>query len=210
MGADEEKFVVHKNMICHASAFFKNACSKQWKEAKEGLVRLPDVKPHTFGVYQGWLYTGVLDFSTTPTEDCQKQRGLDLTDDAFNEIAQDMADAYVVGDMLRDSGFCNSVVDELISVAETHARLPGNTVASEIWQKVPPGSAMRRLLVDYFTFDCSEEVVSKAVEIFPADLVKEIAKAGFRDISLSGKDKRPKNRPKCFYHDHTDAAKKCA
>lgn len=56
IGSEERRFVVHKDVICSSSKFFKAACSANWKEGQEGIVRLPTAKPPVFEMYMDWLY----------------------------------------------------------------------------------------------------------------------------------------------------------
>ena len=55
VGENEEKFVVHKKVICKTSKFFEAACRGTWREATSKTVRLPTIDPTSFGVHVGWL-----------------------------------------------------------------------------------------------------------------------------------------------------------
>lgn len=44
VGAGEERFTVHKDVICVKSKFFRAACSDRWQEGQEKVVRLPEAR----------------------------------------------------------------------------------------------------------------------------------------------------------------------
>lgn len=58
---DEETkkdFSLHRDLLCEASDYFKNAFMKEFVEAQTGSIALDDVSTRTFGMFQGWLYSG--------------------------------------------------------------------------------------------------------------------------------------------------------
>ena len=58
VGKDEQRFTVHKDIICEKSEFFQAACSQRRREEQEMVVRLPDLRaPYMFPVYMDWVYT---------------------------------------------------------------------------------------------------------------------------------------------------------
>lgn len=56
-GADETEFVLHKNMICDHSPFFKAAFTGMFKEGSTQAMTLEDVGSASFGLLVRWLYT---------------------------------------------------------------------------------------------------------------------------------------------------------
>ncbi|KAF2769795.1 hypothetical protein EJ03DRAFT_256699, partial [Teratosphaeria nubilosa] len=54
----EKRFTVYKNIITAHFQFFRAACNGGFKEAKEKVVRLPEVEPATFECFLQWIYTG--------------------------------------------------------------------------------------------------------------------------------------------------------
>lgn len=45
IGAERQKYHVHKALLVHHSKYFANALGGAWREGKEGLVTLEDVEP---------------------------------------------------------------------------------------------------------------------------------------------------------------------
>ncbi|KAH7333112.1 hypothetical protein BKA65DRAFT_40143 [Rhexocercosporidium sp. MPI-PUGE-AT-0058] len=52
-----QSFPIHKNHICHYSAFFDAAFNGNFAEAESQEVQLYEVMPETFGIFVNWLYT---------------------------------------------------------------------------------------------------------------------------------------------------------
>ena len=92
VGPKEERFILHHDAVCARSKFFKAACSKQWREGQERLVRLPEVDPVVFKTYCGWVYSGDLAKPFCTSESEVKDR-----------IAEQkhFIDLYLLGDSLR-------------------------------------------------------------------------------------------------------------
>lgn len=203
-------FRVPKNIVCAESDFFKAACTGKWREASEKLVRLPEADPHIFGVYVGWLYTGRLDLSECVNDNPLPKYKEAMPNDDFAKATLRIVDSYVLGDMLRDSRFANALVDEFARLVEGSNLLPSHeNIISAIWLKLPQGSTIGRLLVDYFAVDYDPDLFADDIDRYPADMIKEIAKAGVRDSRTPWKERLPENRGKCFYHEHNDESKKC-
>lgn len=62
VGADKEKFVVHKDLICSKSEYFRAAFAGRFKEAEEEEMRFENVSPAVFRTVINWVYTGLLEF----------------------------------------------------------------------------------------------------------------------------------------------------
>ena len=89
-------FNVHEEVIRSSSNFFDKAMSAAWKEAKEGVVSLPEDEPEIFKLYLQWLYN-----DTIPCE----EKGPDHADHVEEYLR--LSKAYVLGDKLQDGDFQN-------------------------------------------------------------------------------------------------------
>lgn len=94
---------VHENLICGSSDFFKIAMSSVWRESRGRSIELKDDKPDTFEIYQHWLYCG-----TVPTKDNSREKDKDET------VYLQLAEAYVLGDKLRDGNFKDVIIDAIL------------------------------------------------------------------------------------------------
>ena len=53
-----KQFTVYESLISSNSAFFANALGRDWKEARERVVPLPENEPEVFRLYLTYLYVG--------------------------------------------------------------------------------------------------------------------------------------------------------
>jgi hypothetical protein len=56
IGPKKKRYIIHKDIICHHSEYFRTAYNGRWKESDEG-VSLEDVEVEVFNVFVHWLYT---------------------------------------------------------------------------------------------------------------------------------------------------------
>ncbi|KAF2098500.1 hypothetical protein NA57DRAFT_75742 [Rhizodiscina lignyota] len=68
VGSEKKAFVVHKDLICHYSKYFKAAFGGNFKEAEEKKSNLPDVETETFEIFVAWLYKQKLDIEAWKEE----------------------------------------------------------------------------------------------------------------------------------------------
>jgi len=48
MGEEEKPHIQPKNLLCYYSSFFNDAFTSEFREATEGIIRLPDHSDMTF------------------------------------------------------------------------------------------------------------------------------------------------------------------
>ncbi|KAK0806645.1 hypothetical protein LTR91_012084 [Friedmanniomyces endolithicus] len=162
------KFFIHASIIAARSPFFDAAVTR-WKKAGEPIT-LADDDPEIFDYDLSLLYAG--SFQSLRAE----------VDDDDVDIAS-LFKLYILADKLGDLTNANGVIDRLYgvlweSVPTLHKVLPA-------WRSTPPGSPLRRLLVDAFTRQADPEALSKQLEhaSIPKDLVVAIAQ---RAVGIAG------------------------
>jgi hypothetical protein len=121
----------------------------------------------------------------------------------------DLIDAYCLGDYLEDSKFRNAVVDEVKHAVEESNKLQIEPNVTYLWDHVRHDSKLAKMMIDYFATDFSLDNFEKEAGSFPPDFVMEMARVSVRDYKMTHKDRRPKNRPKCWYHEHSNKKDKC-
>lgn len=57
VGAEKQKYMIPKDLICHASGFFKTALESSFKEGLEQTVYLPEDTVEAFDSVVGWVYS---------------------------------------------------------------------------------------------------------------------------------------------------------
>lgn len=137
-----QEFLIHESVIRSESPFFEAVLSRDWKEAKEKLVSLPQAAPDAFRIYVDWMYSRRIPW--TPIADKKVDTKIART----NLLVR----AYILGDILQDFDFQDAVLDALIDIPTKHDFLP-------MWQtrlgfeNTPDGSPLRHYLVDLHVFD---------------------------------------------------------
>ena len=59
---NRETFIVHKELLCLRSNFFRRAAQDNWIEAKTDTVDFLEDVPDVFMVFENWLYTHGIDY----------------------------------------------------------------------------------------------------------------------------------------------------
>ena len=54
--ASEDKYIVHKDLICFYSPFFDKAFNGRFLEGETQEMKLPEVSSAIFGIFVHWLY----------------------------------------------------------------------------------------------------------------------------------------------------------
>jgi hypothetical protein len=170
VGSQEELFVVHKDVICVSSKFFKAACSQRWVEGKEKKVRLPEVEPKIFQSYVAWLYSG--DYRMQACKDDTKYV-IDSAIDAAIEL-------YLLGDVLDDISFRNKMME--VQVCQDLGRVPCTATLREVWERTPPTSPLRKMYVERFILRVSREGITQNLKGYPLELVQEIALSSLKRL----------------------------
>lgn len=198
--------MLYKNIACDSSEFFRAAVNGCWKESKEKVVRLPEIEPHVFEVYVGWLNTGEVDVLSTLRDDGTTEvvHYEDVPQDEASDLDRALIKAFALGDMLQDATFRDSVIDEFITCTEATCMVPEPASVGILCEVVNTGSTMMRLCVDYIGVDLKEKIFNEDVDKYPAMFLLEIAKASVRDRHLNMAERLPRLRNRCFYHEHKD------
>jgi hypothetical protein len=161
----QQKFTIHKDLICASSKFFKAACSKLWSEGQEKVVRLPEVKVETFQAYVVWVYTGKIAVNK-PTQDCVRKFAL--------EEYREAVELYLVGDVLDDLLLRNTAMRTLVTKRKVWQVQPDLATIHQIRDSTPPESRLRQMIVDV-TIKRMHRANIDEVASYPADLLKCIA-----------------------------------
>lgn len=164
VGAAEQRFTVHKDVICVKSKFFRNACSKRWPEGEEKIVRLPKARStRAFQIYMDWTYTNelVIDNVDRPT--------------AGTRLVDNLIEIYLLGDVLDDVKLRNKALELLNVQCNASDRCPHWTQCTLIWDHTASDSSLRKYLVDRIVTLLSLAEFKRSVANYPADLVQQVA-----------------------------------
>lgn len=175
--------------------------SSNWKESRERSIALKDDDPDTFEVYLHWLY-----FATVPTRDDDET---DQTSDA--EYLQ-LANAYVLGDKLRDGNFKDVIIDAMLHKSRskfsdgtpsgTHF-FPGEHAVRRIYDNTPKSSEARHLLVYFYAENGDGQWLNDgAQEVLPKDFLIDLAVALLERQNKRTPATATAESNTCKYHQH--------
>lgn len=171
VGSEEHRFMLHQDAICGKSKFFTAACSKKWREGQERLVRLPEIRPSTFKIYCGWVYTGqIADIAHTRESD---------KDDRVAEKSQ-LVDLYLVADALDDIKLRNLAVSTLFKSMQVHGTILSAVAIQWIWRATPSGSNIRKMLVDVTVSRMKDTSFEGYLLQYPPEFVQDVAVAAMK------------------------------
>lgn len=212
VGQSEVNFVLHKKIVCEKSKFFRAMHENNWKEATEGIVRLPEVSKEEFGIYVGWLYTGIIDMTDDDDLSSKTTYNPDMRGNERRKLYKRIVDAYALGDMLRDASFRNALCSEVITLQQLVGTGPACAEnVAHLFNKTPYTAKMARMFADYklsATYDVKS--FSETHTNYPPELFKVMALVVVEEQDKSPSERSPALRPKCYYHDHEEDSDKCA
>ncbi|KAK3712638.1 hypothetical protein LTR37_009081 [Vermiconidia calcicola] len=158
VGDTGQRFVVHKDVLCTNSPFFQAACSKNWREGREKVIRLPDHAPIAFSMYVDWRYQGVVDLWQGDENQRTVRRDTQGNERAAGGLRFDrLIDSYILGDMLQDHKFCNVLIDACFDLIEETLQIPHYGNINRIFNTSPETSKLRQLLVHTMAFASKPE-----------------------------------------------------
>lgn len=96
-------FHVHKSLLIHNSPFFKNALTHDWKEAKGGVVDLPEDSIEVMQSWVLWLYQKHL-FTPAPSDNNKND----------SVLQPFLCQCYAFGDKIQDKDFKDTIIDAYI------------------------------------------------------------------------------------------------
>lgn len=185
---DPTDFLVHREFLYDRSPFFIN-----WTRENNGIIELPDNKPEVIKVYVAWLYSNRI-FT-------KFEGGVGKE---FNELLN----AYIFGDEIRDSDFQDAIIDAFIERTREVKSYFLN--ARKVWESTLPGALIRRYMVDTFVWAGGEKWLED-VSYFDRDFLVELGRALYKRIK-SPEDYTgvaPFVRDSCLYHEHTSEGEPC-
>lgn len=115
---------------------------------------------------------------------------------------------YILADVLRDVALMNRVINECIEAVERSNELFTTTSVELLWDNTSEGSALRRLIVEYFAAEMIYE--DFATKDWLVDFVIAVAHVCLRDREMKLKERSPSNKARSYYHEHSDPNERVA
>jgi hypothetical protein len=184
VGAEEKRFILHQDLVCAKSKFFKVACSNRWREGQERIVRLPEAEAATFKVYSTWIYSGdIEEDACTPTSDKRDRFAAQTS----------LIKLYLLGDTLDDIQLRNRTIRMLSTSVKRLDAIPGISNVDQIWESTVSGSLLRKMIIDLFIWIADHSYFVKSIHRFPASFVQEVAVASLGALGTKDLDNLAEN-----------------
>lgn len=191
VGKHDKAYVLHKDLLCFYSDYFRAAFDGPFKEAAERKLRLPDVEENVFDRVQLWLYTRNLQL---PTDD--------------SDIFEILVDLWIFGDQHQIPLLQNRVMDELFDRCEAADSVASYLIGT-VYAKTLAGSPLRKAFIEIVAWSMKIEpdagifICPEQSEYWTKDSLIDLVFA-INQARLSKTVSYPDlpRRPKCFFHIH--------
>lgn len=191
-----QTFHLHKDIAVKFSDFLAAASRNGWREAAEGVIKLPEQDSEVFAIFEAFIYNGCI----YSKKEGDEFRGLDGVNK--NKEWARLSSAWLLGETLQASAFKDAVVDAWIDLLRS-PQVPLSAFVS-IYPGTVGKSPMKELLIDVAIWGWHRKTFEEALQCtsgqaFLADVA--VKQSGMLE------DGRPKKAPyadgsTCIYHEH--------
>ncbi|PVH96593.1 hypothetical protein DM02DRAFT_569316, partial [Periconia macrospinosa] len=102
---DQKTFLVHEEIICERSEFFRRAMNGNWAESTDRIVKLPEDRVEIFETYLNLIYTGKI-----PTE----LHAVPPTLDQMLSEYECLFRLYILAEKLQDIDAKNAAIESVL------------------------------------------------------------------------------------------------
>lgn len=205
VGKTPVRFMVHEDVMCANSSFFKAACSSQWRTSG-AAIELPEDDPNVFDDYLHCAYS-----NEAPAPPAQSDVA-----DGEDQYNKNLIHLYILADKLGDITTANYVMDSLVAYSEEENRAPSAETLIVAWTNSAEKSPLRTLCVDFYVTEVAQESFEMAMPKLPLDFVVAIAVAFRRVVELQSHRVvanaflgRVAMQNRCWYHQHNEQYPVC-
>ncbi|CAD0110786.1 unnamed protein product [Aureobasidium uvarum] len=190
VGPEKKVFVVHKELLCFYSDYFRAPFDGSFKEAIEGKLTLPDENIDTFYLFDGFLYTNQL-------RNQERASGSNIR--CYN-----LSRLWVFGDKYLVPALQNMAMDCLVERLHiVKKRLGSEPTMSFIYDNTVHDSPLRRMAIDWQVYGICvtdrEQLCS-----WPREAVVDLAMAQSTKETMHYAGKQLPESGKCHYHLHAE------
>jgi hypothetical protein len=185
IGKEKKAYMLHKDLLCFYSDYFRAAFNGSFKEAAELKLELPDVETFVFDEFQVWLYTHELQ---GPPKD------------QFNFLAN----MWIFGDQYQLPLLQNQAMDKVFARLTETSEF-NMSVVPAVYAKTVAGSPLRKAVIEIVGWTMGLDAwqtwfgVSNWTTECLTDLMLTVHQARVsKDVTFPELPKRDK----CFFHVH--------
>ncbi|TVY82763.1 hypothetical protein LSUE1_G003297 [Lachnellula suecica] len=118
VGENRTKFVVHKQLICDSSDFFRKGFTGNFLESQQGIMYLPEDQVGSVSLFIDWLYRSAIPIDNTETHlhnlydlyNLADKLCLTVLKDQTVDCIQDMCLKYNLIEMVTSSAFVSKTL----------------------------------------------------------------------------------------------------
>ncbi|KAL8665497.1 MAG: hypothetical protein Q9202_002202 [Teloschistes flavicans] len=145
-GPRQDQYVIHAELLCYYSLFFKKALTGNFEEAKTGLVQLHDDDPEVFDIFQNWLY--------------KQDLGLDASQCVRFTL---LLSLWVFGDKVQVPSFQDAAIEALRDRTINTPRIIRLKDVLYVYENTSHESPLRQFIVDLYVW---EGAIGESIEKF--------------------------------------------
>jgi hypothetical protein len=174
VGANEQRFSVHKGILTAKSNFFEAALSARWLDEKEKSVRLPEHTTTAFQSYVRWAYIGEVDLAPMP-----EKGGPEDMIETCTKTRSEHLDLYLLAHYLQDISLLNKVIEIFVRMFEVASKvgapLPSADFIMNLYEGTSIGSPLRRVVVDLHSIKLSRANLERCIDEYPPRFIADMA-----------------------------------
>jgi hypothetical protein len=192
--------------------------SRDWKEAQEKRISIPDTDPETLEAYLNWVYSRQVTLSKGQElcDNCSKAES--TSDNCTVILTLELAKMHTLGDYLVDLQFCNAIADLLAPAVCKAVTVPRIEAVEWIWERTARDCPLRDYCLEMWKFVLSKEathkqlenVLSKVPKAFVVDLLILVGDRHKAELKNDFTTQLKRLAEKCKMHKHVDDLDKCS
>jgi hypothetical protein len=204
-GHNKRVFVVHKKILCDKSDFFNKMFASDFKEAKEGVIELPEDNPAAVSAVLDMLIYHNTIRNLTGNKDAKGK----------TTIAWDPVEVYSLAQKwCFPAKALDDIMDKIVRHHFNTAELPSLSFIDAAYEKSQDGSKLRMYSMDSLSYALQHDHEMGEID-WPSSEIQKMCSKNMdflRDYIAStrvGRDEEVEDPRKCFsepckYHEHQD------
>lgn len=165
-----KEFILHQDLLCHYSAYFTGAFRHPFEEAVNRRFVFTDISPAVVKAFRNWAYFGIL-AEPKAFVDANSSNRMERTSVALQ--SKELAEIWIFGDRMGVPGLQNAAIDQMYQRSVECGGHQAN-LAELVYSSTPPGSTLRRYLVDQTVYQCRVGEASRTLLTHCADFLFDI------------------------------------
>lgn len=194
--------MVHKDILCHESKFFRAACSREWIENQEKVIRMPESCPDTFRSFMQFAYRGEIVMMTTEE--------LEADADGNDELLG-LAKLAGLANFLQHLVLKNAIMDLIRTLFKSRGKKPPSTdFFCYVYEHEQSGSSkLRGFILDWFCTKPTGSWLGEHRDDLPERFVGDVAVKWAKADGDRTKLLDPEVFSLCYYHERESEFHPC-